>query len=354
MISFCKLKIIILIVYTAIVVLLTALIVNGKSETNYFDKYSDKPYNDHINITVKIKENRESSYKTKTEYETATFYIGGYVQKGAAYKKAKYSNITFSLIGANKDGKISFDETTTTLSLSESNTTGQTSSSSISASSMFKRKITIENEKPIDNNNLAVVLGIKIKYTIEYNEEATNEDGSINYVYKSSSTKEVKTINSEITYKFNLTQIEDVESSFNQYEVRNLKGTVVENTKDPIDLTIDPNFNKESTTTGSVKNDKITFTPSLNNPNLAGEEIDCFSLEIFGKVLNDEKDKDNLFPDYIRVYSAFGRELSTSQAGRLAAVEMDEKYDISELYVLGYVKTVSGKEYTFNYKVNLK
>ena len=41
-------------------------------------------------------------------------------------------------------------------------------------------------------------------------------------------------------------------------------------------------------------------------------------------------------------------------AVKLAAVELDEEYDISEVYVIGSVKCTNGEEFKVNYKVKLK
>ena len=348
-----KLKIIILIFYTALAVLVAFLLVSCQDKIDYFKEYGTNPSNDEISVTLKIKENRESTYKTKTDYETSTFFINAYAQKGAKYKKAKYSNIRYSLVGENKNGKISFDETSSTYQMSYSNTTGVSTSSTISSASVFKRKITVENEVVTDTDNLAVILGLKVLYTIEYNETITNEDGSVEYKYNQTSNKEVTTINSEFNYKIELTQLEDVETKFSTFDSRKLNGSIVENEKDPIDLKIEADFTDSETKEGSVKSDKLTFTPTLNNPNIAGKEIENYRIEAFGKVLNDKKDTENMFADYIRVYTVFGKDLSASSV-KLAGVEIDEKYDVSEIYVIGYVKCVDGTEYNFNYKVNLK
>lgn len=348
-----KLKVIILVLYTALAVLVTLLLLNMNDKVDYLSEYSSKPYNDYISITVKLKENRESTYKTKTDYETSTYFLSAFAQKGTEYKKAKYSKIKYSLTGINENGKYSFDETASEYSMSEGNKSGISSSSTISSGSIFSKKITVKEDVKTETNNIPVLLGLKVLFTIEYNEVITNEDGSKSYEYKSSSKNEIVKIESEFNYKFDLTELKDVEDDFNSFEERELNKQTVSNLNDPFNLKIETTFTTEESKEGSVKTDKLTFTPSLNAPVLLGKEVEQFKIEIFGKVENDKKDKDQNFADYVRVYSAYGQEMSET-AVRLAAVELDEEYDISELYVIGSVKCTNGEEFKVNYKVNLK
>lgn len=351
-----KLKVIILILYTAIAGLVALLLLNMNNKVDYLSEYSSKPYNEYISLTVKLKENRESTYKTKTDYESSTYFLSAFAQKGSEYKKAKYSKIKYSLTGINESGKYSFDETASEYSMSEGNKTGISSSSTISSGSIFSKKITIKDNVKTETNNIPVILGLKVLFTIEYNEVVNNEDGTISYEYKSSSKNEIKKIESEFNYKFDLTQLKDVEDEFSSFKERELKKQIVANTNDPFNLKIETTFTDEESKEGSVKTDKLTITPSLNAPVLLGKEVEEFKIEIFGKVNNDKKDKEQNFDDYIRVYSVYGKDMSET-AVKLAAVELDEEYDISELYIISSVKCINGEEtevIKVNYKVKLK
>ena len=126
---------------------------------------------------------------------------------------------------------------------------------------------------------------------------------------------------------------------------------MVENTGYPIDFKIETTYAEKESKNGSAFYDKITITSSLNSTFLGGKEIANHQVEVFAKVKNDVKDKDNQFEDYIRVYTISGNSLYST--GTKMACEVDEKYDLSTIYIISKVVFNDGSTKEAKYKVEL-
>lgn len=324
-----KLKIIILVVYTLIAVLIAFLVLNSSTKVELLKNYSNVASDDNVKLVVRMREDRKSSYGTSTEFESSTYYFAAYLEKKAEVSKAKLTNIRFFISGTNSSGKISFDEYNSYYTVSNSSAGGPSTTVNHSSNKKFTKTVVVENEKNVVNDTTPVNVYLTVLYTIEKEDKTTSDH--------------------KLKYTVELNQIKDIE--FSSFESVDLTNNVIKNENNAVDIKVEKLFTSDESKKGSAKYDSITITTSLNNPNLAGREIKNYKVEAFGKVKNDVKDKEELFDNYIRVYTASGASLNIS--GTKVKCEVDEKYEISELYILLVVEFTNGTSETAKYKVDL-
>ncbi len=324
-----KLKIIILTAYTLIAVLIVFLILNSNTEVKLLQDYSNVASDENVNLIVKIREDRKSSYGTNSDFESSTYYFGASLEKKETIKNAKLTNIRFLISGENKNGKISFDEYNSTFTISASSASGPSTTVNMSSSSKFKKTVVVENEKNVVTDKTPAVVYLTVLYDLQ---KDTSKDEITSHYIK---------------YCVKLSQLGNV--NFEQFESKKLVNNMIENDGNAIDIKVIPSYTSESSSKGNAKYDTITITPTLNNPFLSNREIKHYSIEAFGKVKNDVKDKENLFDDYIRVYTASGISLKNTNL----KCDIDEKYDVSELYFIIKIELSDGSTQNLNYKVTL-
>ena len=315
--------------FTIIAVLIAFLIIHFNTKVELLKGYSDEAYDENVKLVVRMREDRKSSFGTSTDYESSTFYLAAYLEKKSTVSKASLSNIRFYMSGENSNGKISFDEYTSSYTVSTSSAGGPSTTVNHLSGKKFAKTIVVENDEKKVNDTIPAKVYLTVLYTLK--------------------TEDNVETNHKIKYSVNLTQTKDI--NFDNFESVELKNTFIENKGHAIDLKVEKSFTSEQSKKGSAKYDSITVTTSLNNPNLAGREIKNYKVEVFGKVKNDVKDSDELFDNMIRVYTATGSALNTS--GTKSKCEIDEKYDISELYIILVVEFTNGETETANYKLNL-
>lgn len=325
-----KIKILILFIYTLVAVLITFLVLNSNTKVELLNDYSNVAADENVKLVVRMREDRKSSYGTSSEYESATYYLAAYLEKKSEVNKAKLTNIRFYISGENKNGKISFDEYSSSYTVSSSSIGGPSTTVNHSSNKKFSKTIVVENEKANVNDNTPVNVYLTVLYTMQKDGETT-------------------TSNHKIKYEINLTKSDEI--NFGSFESVNLSNNVVENIGKPIDIKVETSFTSESSKKGSPKYDTITLTTSLNNPNLNGRTIKNYKIEAFATVNNDVKDDEELFDNVIRVYTAAGSSLNTS--GTKAKCEVDESYEMSTLYIKIFIEYENGLTETANYKIDL-
>ena len=325
-----KLKIIILTVFTLIAVLIVFLVLNSSTKVELLNGYSNEAYDENVKLVVRMREDRKSSLGNSSTHESATYYFAAYLEKKSEVSKAKLTNIRFFISGVNENGKISFDEYSSTYTVSSSSAGGPSTTVNHSSNKKFTKNIVVENDKPVVNDTTPVKVYLTVLYTIQKENETTTSDHKLKYAVE-------------------LNQLENI--NFESFESVELSNTFIKNENNAIDLKVEKSFTSEETKKGSAKYDSVTITTSLNNPNLAGREIKNYKVEVFGKVKNDINDEKENFDNYLRVYTASGSSLNTS--GTKMKCEIDEKYDMSELYVIMVVEFSNGDVQKANYKIDL-
>ena len=311
-----KIKILILVLYTALVLMIAIFIVNKSTATKILDGYSDKTYDEYVNLTVRMYEERKTATENKDDYDSVTYNIRAFVEKKEAAKDHEIKDIRYYVTGINRKGKMIFDEPSAsrTYKISKTGSYSNTGSTSIVENKIFKQSITIDSttkEETITDNE-PIKLYIKVTYVIALEKE-----------------------------------------DFDSYESTVIVSNKVKNDSEAIDVEIEVDRATEKSTADSAKKDNFDFETYLNTAYLGDKKIDRFSVEIFGK-LNNVKSKDNkLFSEYVRLYTSYGSTL-TRVGTTLSYVKIDESYEVKELFIKTIVIFTDGTSSQKTLKVEVK
>ncbi len=329
-----KIKILILVLYTALVGVVTILILNSTTKSKVLDGYCEQSYDEYVKLTVRVYEERKSTLENESDFESTTYKVRGFVEKQDAAKGYEIKNIKPFIAGVNRKGKIKFDESSSTYSISKSSTYSQLSSSSFISSSIFKQSVTVDSSSKEETivDNIPLKLYVNIKYTIVIDDEEIN--------------KELKT---EI-------KVTDYESEdFSKYE-NGLLGNddYIVNESEAVDVNIEYTKATEESKKDSIKKDSFNFETELNQTYLGDKKIENFSVEIFGKI--NTKDCDHkIFSEYVRFYTCAGSALNKTASTDtiLSSYKIDELYDVETLFVKTVVKFDDGTSSIRKIKIDL-
>lgn len=327
-----KLKIIILVLYTALAIVIAFLFLNAVSKDDILEGYDIYSNNEYVNVGFRVQEQRKSSEQNESESEKSSFKIYAYIEKKAQEENVKLSinNIKIYVAGTNSSGKFLFDEpsSSSTKQISENGKSAYYESN-ISSNDVFTKTVS----GSVITDNTPKKLYFKVIFSTY--KKVDNGDNDISY-YET---------NEEIKYEFNVNnfKIEKAES----FETREkVMGTnLIINNSEPYDLQI----KKSVVETNNV--DKYNFIISLNQPNLGEKLVKNITIEVYGIVKNDIKDKDNLFSDYIFMYGYYGSLISSTASNVIA--EIAQSYNLTELIVVSRVTYNDSTIQNINYKVNV-
>lgn len=327
-----KLKIIILVVYTVIAVVVSFVILNSLSKTTVMNGYSDKIEDEYVNVAFRIQEQRTSSNQNKTDSESSSYKIYAYVEKKTQKDDVKLSinDIKIYLAGENTEGKLLFDEPSSSITKKISESGKSTSfESNISSNDVFTKKM--DSDDKIKNNEPK-----KLYFKVVYTANKTDESSDATSKY----TEERK----EIKYVVDVNDFD--ESKYQNVDVRKkVDGSNrIVNDGEPYDLQI----KKSVSDSTSTKKDRFNFIISLNQPNLGSKVLKNIKIEVYGKVKNDTKDVDNNFSDYILMYTYCGSLISST--GSNITTDVDQAYELSEMIIISNVVFDDNVKQTTTYK----
>ena len=328
-----KIKVLILVLYTALVLGISFFVVNRSTETKILEGYSKKTYDDYVNVTFRVYEERKTALDNDAEHDSTTYNIRAFVEKKEKAKNMEIRDIRYYVTGVNRKGKIIFDEPSAsrTYKISKTGSFSNTGSTSIVENKIFKQSITIDEstkkETRIDNEPIKLYIKVTYLITIEA-EDVRNE------------------IKSEV-------QISDIQKEeFSKYELTKIVSNKIKNDSEAIDIECEVDRATEKSTKGSAKKDNFDFETYLNTAYLEDRTIDRFAVEIFGKLNKEDGEKDKLFSDYVRLYTVYGSTL-TRVGTTLSYVKIDESYNVKELYVKTTVYFTDGTSSQKMLKVEL-
>ncbi len=329
-----KIKILILVVYSLVAVLIALLIVGFGSKTEILTGYTKSAVDEYVKASYRVQETRQSSRQLDAKHETSTYKVYAYIEKRIPTENTKVAinDIMLYVAGENKDGKKLFDEPSTSTSKSIS-TTGTVASfgSNVIPNNVFVKKYKTEKESEILVDNVPV----KLYFTLKYNVVITTEEET---------KEEAKTLK----YVINLTNTE--QNEFDKFRERKIINNKVENLEnEPYDLEVTRSQTSSST---SITKDRFNIKLYLNSPNLSINKLENIRVEVFGKAKNDSNDTNNEFSDYVRMYTYCGGVISSSYSS--LSSEIDEQYEISELYVIVQYKYDDFDEKVLTYKINVE
>lgn len=322
-----KVKFLILIIYIAIAILITALLVSSGLNGGELKGYNDLPEDENITLNIKLMEDRESHFETNSKYEESSTNLYFFVSKKT--KDAVISSITMYVTFKTNDGARRYAElVTTSNNITSSNSTYYYSGNKINTTGLLSKKINVSNDVVTITNNEPTEIYVRFIYTISTN---------------------TGTKRNTILYKNSVDAIKD--KQYASCEERKIDGNgFVENRGEPIDFLFQKTFTSASTTSGGVEKDLLYSSIYLNNSITNNETVVDMSLRIMGLAENDSKDEKEYFSNYINLFSYYG--VVNGKSINSMKNSYDEKYDIKLIYVFGKMKLTNGKNYSFSFYIN--
>ena len=302
-------KIILLVVYTALLSLIVVLSINVSDKTNSFKEFTDKPYDDILSVNVNMVEKRASAVENSNNHESTVYDFYLFVTKNEI---CKVENLYGYLAVKSKNGDIRYHETTSAKTLDNGTYTNgnmyflNTTSKKIA----YKEYAKAENDKEIFYDFTPETIYLKLQYDV---------------------TLEGKTTESrELNYQTNISKINTKE--FKSYEKREI------NSDDYI-VTGDENF-KIRVTQSTDKNDhskitskeiKISRLGIANESSLNGKKVKDIDLTIIGEILNKDMVTSG-FDEFIHMFTFKGAFSQTRNMTSTRYCDFNIDYNIDKLY----------------------
>lgn len=327
-----KVKILILVVYSLIAVLIAFLIASAGTKSDLMKGYTHNAFDDYVKASYRVQEVRQSSRQANEDFENSSYRVYAYIEKRTPSENTKIAidDIMLYIAGENKEGKLLFDEpsSTTKKSISTTGTVASYGSNAI-PNNIFVKKVTKESDKDILLDNTPVKLYFTLKYTA-----VVTKDG------QTTNTPQV------LKYTIDLTNVE--KQDFTNFEERSIYNKRVENLhNEPFDLEISKT-KTDSSSNPSIIRDRFSIKIYLNSPNLSINKLMDFKIEVFGEVKNDSTDNNNQFVDYVRVYTYSGGVISSSYSTITA--ELDEQYETNKFYAIVHYEYEDGTKQDLKFK----
>lgn len=298
-------KILMLVAYTLVLILLSALSINLMKKENKFEEYKFLAHDENMEVAVMLFEKRTPS-KASDENSREVAKWNARITLNSLDSSAKYKNVSAYLILETNSGKLIYNE-----------------------------RMRPEEAK------------LETSYISNYSSFTVEESpryGYLTVMYEKQSKEDEKTwTKHQIDYKFDV--IESSQEDFTKYEI-----TTAQENKD--EYIIDLKDTNKLYTISFKKNhtdDDYRYNVDLNYSKeeigKAGINVDDSSIAVFAKVSNDKNDKNNVISDYVQLLHVYGiftqRESGIPLTGSTISISKD--YKISELYILVTLRTESGK-----------
>lgn len=317
-----KMKVLILIVYTAVVVVLGVIVFNFVQPQNVdnFKEYQDAAFDENISFIVRVRENRTSAdVSSETSKEKAYWDVMIYFTKKDSSLQIRKVHTLLSAVG--EDGSLIYNERLNSVSLT-STTIPSVSITSFAKKTNEYNSTTKEYQK---TNHELSRLYIKVMYEIK-NSDNVFEFKTINYKIE---------LLKEIDYKFD---------SFNErltkQEAGNKKG-YFESEKELFELLVEARLNTEDNPKDRFRITAIEGNEVYNQDN----KIKNLKLVVFGKAENDPSDTEEYFSNYIKIEQFYGVIDSKAKVNAVVTLDYNKNYEINKLYFVG-ITTDSKQETT--------
>lgn len=329
-----KIIVLILVLYTSLAGVITLIVLNSSTKTKILKEYSESLSDEYVKLTVRVWEERKSSQENKTDFESTKYGMRAYLEKTEKSTDLEVKNIKYYVTGKTKKGKLLFDESSSTYSITKNSLYTPSTSTNIVPNSIFKQSISVNSsteEKEIINN-VPVELFINVNYTLIFSNKEENRSLKSKIIISNPETE-----------------------NFSKYENGEIgSNDLVINESEAIDVMIDCSLSTIETSTEEVKKDSFDFETTLNSTYLGEKEINDFSVEVFGKISTRDTDEE-IFSNYIRMYTCYGSAITSKT--RVDTIysnyQINEAYDIEELYVKTIVNFTDGTSSIRKVKINL-
>lgn len=335
-----------IIILLAITMVINLIVVNANSK-NQYEKYSKKPYDDILNVSVSMYENRDSSLSEANkdnDLETSKFSFVVFVTKPSVtgYKTTiKYMRC--HLIIETKDGKMiykddkkgSISSSSTSKAMTESSTSTYYSFANILTKSSKNLSSSIEEKDETPKN-----IYVKLYYTAEIK---NTQSGAITYKEKSIEYQTSVTSNKNIENPKNTREVDTTDSS--------TRGNIKNSGKEVFDLNIIYEKGTTISTDRKYYEDKFDIKLLTNRVNLGTKKVKNIKFEILGTLQNDPSDFDEKFANVVYLGCYYGM-LPTVTDLRLISNGLDTVYQLSKINVYANILFTDGTSQKVSFKVN--
>lgn len=362
-----KIKIFIIIVYTA-VLFLSVFLIFGTTKADQFSEYSELPYDEHMAVNVRLMENRSSLIQTydSSNEESEEKKLG--LNEEASYSlqlfliklKVEYiRSITINVAAKTVDNHYKYATYTGSRTMSSGVFSLSATFSNFSTKEVIEKEIGSGSKKYVFDETPKEIY-VNIEYTIGSGTDAQTYQlkyrfATIDINEKKLSkyqTREFLSSNAN-SYKNYINPADDVLAIKLVKEETNLVSSINEVYKDILEIQVVDNvenINKFLMNQDEVEEKGIkAIEQATQNKDPLYPEISNVALEIWGKI----ESKDKKFSKYVKIYSLYGffskyRELPVS------TLEIDESFNLSEIYVTASGTVYNGTVDTFEikYQVN--
>lgn len=315
-------KILILVIYTFALAAIAGAVVIKTSNKVVFTEYTDKPYDENLEVAVSLLERRtRSDEKKETSREEAKWDVRVHLNALDTSKKIK--NVGVYLTLKTHNGTYVYKE--------------QTRTKEVTLPSInFLSDYSVANKTQTYNS----------KTEVYENVDKTPEQGFLKVHYQlkvDTLDGKVEYKDYEINYKFNVIQ-------FDEKEINKYVATTVDTLDDDrINLKDDNKLFglKIKTKLSDNKLDKFNIYTYYSKETIgkASIEVKDSHLAVFGKLDNDPHDDTNYMSDYVSMVQYHGI-LTTRKTGislTASTVSYNELYNMSKICVFQKMKTVPGK-----------
>lgn len=316
-------KILMLVAYTLILVLLSALSINLMKKETKFEEYKFLAHDENVEVAVMLIEKRTpSSESNKDSKEVAKW--NARITLNSLDSSAKYKNVSAYLILETNSGKLIYNE------------------------KIKPDEVKMEATYISNYQNFTGITSLKEEKNSTTNEFEVKDEspryGYLTVVYEKQSKEDEKAwTKHQINYKFDI--IESAQEDFTKYEIT----TAQENKNEYIVDLKDTNKLYSISFKPNHTDDEYRYNVNLNYSKeeigKAGINVDDSSIAVFAKVSNDKNDTNNVISDYVQLLHVYGiftqREAGIPLTG--TTISISKKYKISELYILVTLRTESGK-----------
>lgn len=316
-------KILMLVAYTLILVLLSALSINLMKKETKFEEYKFLAHDENVEVAVMLIEKRTpSSESNKDSKEVAKW--NARIALNSLDSSAKYKNVSAYLILETNSGKLIYNE------------------------KIKPDEVKMEATYISNYQNFTGITSLKEEKNSTTNEFEVKDEspryGYLTVIYEKQSKEDEKAwTKHQINYKFDV--IESAQEDFTKYESttsqKNKEEYIVDlkDTNKLYSISFKPNH------TDDEYRYNVNLNYSKEEIGKAGINVDDSSIAVFAKVSNDKNDTNNVISDYVQLLHVYGiftqRETGIPLTG--TTISISKKYKISELYILVTLRTESGK-----------
>lgn len=324
-------KLLLMVVYSAIIFTGAFLIANLSLKPNRFKGYDTVYANDDIIVNTQLYETRQSAVEQKKDYEYLKYDLGFSI-----YKKSKFniSSMYAYVCFESKDGKYTYAESSSSRTMGESTIKSGLLTISNSSNLFAYKKVTSDSDGKITvEDHIPHKMYVKLFYEV------------------TDSVDKTITTRKELNFKLNFGDIDVSKST-------SFKDGMVSANDIVSDESGIATFKLSKTVTDATDKAVSTTTYKFSSFNInkdkleKGEEIVNTKLVIYGKCENSDLVNTKYFSNYIRLFNVYGGKHVSETVTSVRQSKFSTDYNIDQLFVELEITTSTGRKLSTTFKLS--